>query len=113
MTKASHPKTGRPKAGDDAHKIALDYLAKDLTSLDEEERHVLQGLAEHRVTSRDAMDMASRIIRAAGVTVVDEHVGTTAGSITGGPQRGAERHPDEDDVLPERHFQQRAHVHAA
>ena len=46
------------KTADDAHRIALDYLAKDLTSLDEEERHVLQGLADHRVTSRDAMDMA-------------------------------------------------------
>jgi uncharacterized membrane protein len=45
-------------ANDDAHKIALAYLAKDLTSLDEEERHVLQGLADHKVTSRDAMDMA-------------------------------------------------------
>jgi uncharacterized membrane protein len=42
----------------DAHRVALDYLAKDMAALDEEERHVLRDLANNSVTSRDVADMA-------------------------------------------------------
>lgn len=42
----------------EAQKLVLDYLAKDASALDQEERNVIEDLAEHSVTSRDAMDMA-------------------------------------------------------
>jgi uncharacterized membrane protein len=42
----------------DNHRIALDYLAKDMEALENEERHVLEDIAAQKVTSRDAADMA-------------------------------------------------------
>jgi uncharacterized membrane protein len=42
----------------DNHRLALDYLAKDMAALENEERHVLDDIAAQKVTSRDAADMA-------------------------------------------------------
>jgi uncharacterized membrane protein len=42
----------------DNHRLALDYLAKDMAALENEERHVLEDIKAQKVTSRDAADMA-------------------------------------------------------
>ncbi len=42
----------------DNHRLALDYLAKDMAALENEERHVLEDIAARKVTSRDAAGMA-------------------------------------------------------
>ena len=42
----------------DNHRLALDYLAKDMEALENEERHVLEDMQAQKVTSRDAADMA-------------------------------------------------------
>lgn len=42
----------------EAQRLVLDYLDKDITALEQEERNVIEDLTEHSVTSRDAMDMA-------------------------------------------------------
>ncbi len=42
----------------DNHRLALDYLAKDMAALENEERHVLDDIKAQKVTSRDAADLA-------------------------------------------------------
>jgi uncharacterized membrane protein len=42
----------------DNHRLALDYLAKDMAALENEERHVLDDIKAQKVTSRDATDLA-------------------------------------------------------
>lgn len=42
----------------EAQRLVLDYLDKDVAALEQEERNVIEDLAEHSVTSRDAMDLA-------------------------------------------------------
>ena len=42
----------------DNHRLALDYLAKDMAALENEERHVLDDIKAQKVTSRDSADMA-------------------------------------------------------
>ncbi len=42
----------------DNHRLALDYLAKDMAALENEERHVLDDIAAQKVTSRDTTDVA-------------------------------------------------------
>jgi uncharacterized membrane protein len=44
----------------DNHRLALDYLAKDMEALENEERHVLEDIRAQKVTSRDAADMADK-----------------------------------------------------
>ncbi len=44
----------------DNHRLALDYLAKDMAALENEERHVLDDIKAQKVTSRDATDMADK-----------------------------------------------------
>ncbi len=38
----------------DNHRLALEYLAKDMAALENEERHVLDDIAAQKITSRDA-----------------------------------------------------------
>lgn len=42
----------------EAQRLVLDYLDKDVTALEQEERNVIEDLADHSATSRDAMDIA-------------------------------------------------------
>ncbi len=42
----------------DNHSLALDYLAKDMAALENEERHVLEDIAAQKVTSRDSANIA-------------------------------------------------------
>ncbi|MEP6784789.1 MAG: DUF1003 domain-containing protein [Sphingomonadales bacterium] len=42
----------------EAQRLVLDYLDKDITALEREERNVIKDLAGHSVTSRDAMHLA-------------------------------------------------------
>jgi uncharacterized membrane protein len=42
----------------DNHRLALDYLAKDMEALENEERHVLDDIRAQKITSRDAADLA-------------------------------------------------------
>jgi uncharacterized membrane protein len=42
----------------DNHRLALDYLAKDMEALENEERHVLDDIRAQKITSRDAADIA-------------------------------------------------------
>ncbi len=42
----------------DTHRLALDYLCKDIDALDPRERGVLDALAARSVTSRDALEAA-------------------------------------------------------
>ncbi len=44
----------------DNHRLALDYLAKDMAALENEERHVLEDIKAQKVTSRDIADGADK-----------------------------------------------------
>jgi uncharacterized membrane protein len=42
------------------HRLALDYLAKNMAALENEERHVLEDIKAQKVTSRDIADSADK-----------------------------------------------------
>jgi uncharacterized membrane protein len=44
----------------DNHRLALDYLAKDMAALENEERHVLEDIKAQKVTSRGTISSASQ-----------------------------------------------------